>query len=139
MERRGQIGDSRQVFSLEYDDESAKLYAATNLGLFESSDEGLTWRRLLGVVDGDWSAGRINANTVIGFQLPQRGRGELSIFNLVGQKIRTLVNARMGAGGHSVSWGGRDDDGRRVGSGVYNIYRLTTGELVQSKKLVLLK
>lgn len=80
-----------------------------------------------------------NPTTTISWQLPVASQVELTIYNLLGQKIRTLVDGRQPAGFHQVEWDGRDDAGRQVASGVY-FYRLTTVDgFRQSRKMLLLK
>ena len=74
-----------------------------------------------------------NPNTEIEFTLPTAGQVKLEIFNIMGQRITTLVNRRLEAGHHTVSF-----DGGKVASGVY-LYRLQAGEFVESKKMMLLK
>ncbi|MHB9027978.1 MAG: FlgD immunoglobulin-like domain containing protein [Candidatus Latescibacterota bacterium] len=56
----------------------------------------------------------------------------------LGGKVRTLFSGPMSAGGHTVTWDGRDDSGKPVASGVY-ISRLVAGERIASGKMVLLK
>ncbi|MCF7918378.1 MAG: right-handed parallel beta-helix repeat-containing protein [Candidatus Cloacimonetes bacterium] len=63
---------------------------------------------------------------------------ELSIYNLKGQKIKTLENGILPAGRHSVVWKGNDDSGHRVGSGMYFI-KLKVGDEVFTNKVVLIK
>lgn len=74
-----------------------------------------------------------NPVTNISFSLPAAAGVSLEIFNMVGQKVATLVDRHYEAGHYTVTW-----DGSRSASGVY-LYRLTTGELVETKKMVLLK
>jgi len=57
---------------------------------------------------------------------------------MLGQKIRTLVHRQQPAGQYQVQWDGRDDEGRRVGSGVY-FYKMVAGDFVQMKKMLLVK
>jgi PKD repeat protein len=76
--------------------------------------------------------------STIQFSLPAASRVSLSVFNTRGQRIRTLVQNRMPGGQHRITWDGRDDDNRNVGSGVYLI-RLETGKTVTSTKCVLLR
>ena len=64
-----------------------------------------------------------NPSTRIGFSLPQAGTVTLSVFNLLGQQIATLVNGPMTAGIHETVWDGRDAAGRVLASGVY-FYRI---------------
>ncbi|MFQ5640548.1 MAG: T9SS type A sorting domain-containing protein, partial [bacterium] len=79
-----------------------------------------------------------NPETVIQYQTPRGGQVELAIFNLLGQKVRLLVNEEQPAGSYSVSWRGVDDLGNRVPSGVY-VYRLTGGGVMRVKKMILLR
>jgi predicted nucleotidyltransferase len=58
-------------------------------------------------------------STVIGFDLPRAGRADLSVFDLVGRHLRTLVRGELPAGSHQVWWDGRDAAGRRLGAGSY--------------------
>ena len=77
-----------------------------------------------------------NPVTNINFTLPQAGNARLVIYNVTGQAVRTLVNGNLSAGVHSVSWNARDDAGRALGSGIY-IYRLTSNQGVQVRRMVL--
>jgi M6 family metalloprotease-like protein len=79
-----------------------------------------------------------NPETVIGYSVPKRSAVELAVFNLLGQKVRTLVNRTQPAGDYTKSWDGTDDLGREVASGVY-LYRLTTDNVAGSRKMMLLK
>lgn len=65
-------------------------------------------------------------------------RVRLEIYNLLGQKIRTLVDTPQGAGEFEATWNGTNDQGLEVASGVY-VYRLQTGDFLQSRKLILLR
>ncbi len=62
----------------------------------------------------------------------------IEIYNLKGQKIRTLINEILPAGSHSVIWNGKDDNGKPVASGVY-LYKMRTGNYTSSKKMILMK
>ena len=79
-----------------------------------------------------------NPSTTIRFSLPVAGRVKVSVFNILGQQIRTLVDAPMEAGFRSVLWDGRNDRGLPVASGVY-IVRFQTEKFVKSRKMLLLK
>ena len=74
------------------------------------------------------------STTTIRYQLPQTTQVVLKIYNIFGQEVRTLINARQPAGANAVVWDGRDESGKEVSSGIY-IYRLQTGESIQSRKL----
>jgi len=80
-----------------------------------------------------------NPTTQITYRLQHNEHVRLTVYNLLGQEIRTLVDKQQNAGTLSVDWDGRDDAGLAVASGVY-IYRLQTESgFTQSKKMVLLK
>lgn len=79
-----------------------------------------------------------NPTTLIKYQLPVAGHVRMMIYNSLGQKVRTLVDGRMNAGYHHVTWDGRNDHGSPVGSGVY-IYRFDAGAYHQVRKMLLIK
>ena len=79
-----------------------------------------------------------NSGTSIRFALPHDEHVELSLYDLAGQKVGTLVDGRRGPGTYVVRWGGRDDSGRELSSGVY-LYRLRAGGRVETRKLLLLR
>ncbi|MFQ5676768.1 MAG: T9SS type A sorting domain-containing protein, partial [bacterium] len=80
-----------------------------------------------------------NPSTTIVYQLNTPATVKLTVYNVIGQKIRTLVkDQRQKAGDYSVQWDGRDDTGRMVASGLY-MYRLESDKQVQTKKMLLLK
>jgi hypothetical protein len=79
-----------------------------------------------------------NPETEISFSLPERNQVSLVIYNILGKKVKTLVNGEMEAGTHTVSWNGKDEAGNQVASGIY-FYKLSAGELTATKKMVLTK
>lgn len=79
-----------------------------------------------------------NPQTTIRFSLPTAGRAQLSVYDMSGRLVRTLVNEHLAAGEHAVPWLGRNDRGREVASGVY-LYRLEAGGVAQSKAMVLVR
>lgn len=76
--------------------------------------------------------------TSIQFALPQAGPVTLTIFDITGRAVRTLVRDERPAGLHAVDWDARDDEGRRVAAGVY-LYQLVAGPTRLSQKLVVLR
>ena len=79
-----------------------------------------------------------NSATVIRFSLPQTVDISLSLYNLTGQQVATLVSGKREAGTYTLRWDGRDDQGRNLASGVY-LYRLRAGAQMQTRKLLLLR
>jgi hypothetical protein len=79
-----------------------------------------------------------NPTTEISFALPNAADVELSVYNLLGQKVTTLVNGAMPAGNHSVTWDGTSESGGSVASGIY-FYRISAGSFNETKKMMMLK
>lgn len=79
-----------------------------------------------------------NPATTIRFGLPENGLVRLSVYNILGQKVKELVNGRKVAGYHEILWDGRNENGMAVSSGVY-IYRLETATGVKARKMLLVK
>jgi hypothetical protein len=79
-----------------------------------------------------------NLETVIEYFLPQDSRVQIAIYNLLGQRVKVLVNEREPAGNKKVSWDGRNGRGEAVSSGIY-FYRIEADEFTQTKRMVLLK
>jgi hypothetical protein len=74
-----------------------------------------------------------NSSTTIAFELPTLGEVNLTVFDLLGRHVATLVNEELAAGLHRVQF-----DGSKLTSGIY-VYHLQTGEHVQTRKLMLVK
>ncbi|MEC9448438.1 MAG: LamG-like jellyroll fold domain-containing protein [Candidatus Neomarinimicrobiota bacterium] len=79
-----------------------------------------------------------NPNTTIRFDLPKEIDVSIIIFNLLGQKVKTIDKSQMNAGFHSITWNGTNDHGAQVSAGMY-LYQLRTSDFVKTKKMVLLK
>jgi 5'-nucleotidase len=79
-----------------------------------------------------------NPQTEIAYYLPEASYVKLTIYNIRGQKVKVLVDEYQNAGARKVTWDGRDKNGEGVASGIY-LYRLQAGEVVQTKKMSLLK
>jgi flagellar hook assembly protein FlgD len=70
--------------------------------------------------------------------LPEDGEVRLTIYNVLGQRVKVLVDEYQSAGTQTVVWNGRNENGGKVSSGIY-FYKLQAGELVQTKKMSLMK
>jgi len=79
-----------------------------------------------------------NPTTTIAFEMARSGHVTIEVYNIRGQKVRTLVSGEYGVGSHKVVWNGDDFTGRAVGSGMY-FYRMTTAGYSKVNKMVLLK
>ena len=79
-----------------------------------------------------------NPSTEIRFALKETGPALLSIYNVIGQKVKTLADREFPAGEYSLSWDGRDGKGAALPSGVY-FYQLSAKNFLQTRKMVLIK
>jgi flagellar hook assembly protein FlgD len=79
-----------------------------------------------------------NPTTTIEYSIPTTGNVSLAIYNVAGQKIRTLVNASQSANFYKVVWDGKNDNGMTVGTGTY-FYKLVSGNYSKIVKMTLMK
>jgi len=79
-----------------------------------------------------------NPTTTINFDMPVAGHANLSIYNVKGQLVKTLVNDNQPVGRRTFTWNGTDKDNRPVSSGLY-FYRLTANGSTETKKMMLIK
>ena len=79
-----------------------------------------------------------NPVTNIRFAIPEEGFVNLSIYDMAGRKIRTLVNEKMMPGKSNIKWFGINDQGQQVAAGVY-LYSMKVGNFISMNKMVLLK
>jgi hypothetical protein len=79
-----------------------------------------------------------NAVTQISFELPQAALVTIAVYNVMGQRVKTLIDAQLSAGVHAVEWSGTDQNNHAVASGIY-FYRLTSESFQAERKMVLLK
>jgi hypothetical protein len=79
-----------------------------------------------------------NPETKIQFQLPTTTHVRIEIYNIHGQKIRTLLDGQRTAGFHTLLWDGRIQNGESAASGMY-FYHLVAGNFQQTRKMALLR
>jgi hypothetical protein len=79
-----------------------------------------------------------NPTTNIQFDLTQAGKTEVNIYNIKGQKVKTLLYQELDVGVHNFVWSGKDDNGKRVASGVY-FYKVTVNKQERIRKMILIK
>ena len=79
-----------------------------------------------------------NPSTNVQYTVAKSEMVTLSVYNLLGEHVRILVNQNQNAGTYLITWDGRDEQSQKVDSGVY-VYKLETEPFVQSKKMLLLK
>jgi flagellar hook assembly protein FlgD len=79
-----------------------------------------------------------NPSTTLSFDLPKISNVNITIYNMLGQKVKTFSMQNASAGYHSVRWNGTNDLGERVSTGIY-LYQLHTREFVKTRKMVFMK
>jgi len=79
-----------------------------------------------------------NPSTTIRYELPEDGLVNITIYDITGRHISTLVSSHQNAGYKSIQWNATNNHGARVSAGIY-LYKIQTGEFRQTKKMVLLK
>jgi hypothetical protein len=79
-----------------------------------------------------------NPTTVIEYALPKPSQVKIQIYNILGQRVRNLIDQRQEPGYQTIHWDGKDDSGNEVSSGIY-FYRIVAGNFVKCQKMTLLK
>ena len=79
-----------------------------------------------------------NPSTTIHFQIPVEEHVKISIYNILGQPVRTLMNKSLQKGDHQIVWDGKNEPGITVESGIY-FCQVEAGNFCQSQKMVLVK
>ncbi len=79
-----------------------------------------------------------NPSTVISYRLSGSSNVKLLVYNMLGQKIKTLVNSYQSAGEHTITWNATDNSNNHVSSGVY-FYKMETNETSIQKKMILIR
>lgn len=79
-----------------------------------------------------------NPETTIKYSIKEDTRIFIEIYNIKGQKVKTLINEFREAGYHSVIWNGKDNNGKPVASGLY-FYRMKTANYDAMRKMIMLK
>ena len=79
-----------------------------------------------------------NPATTIQFEISERGKTRVDIFNLKGQLVNTLINKHLDVGRHRIKWDGQTAGGSQAGSGLY-FYRVAINDKQQTKQMIMLK
>jgi hypothetical protein len=79
-----------------------------------------------------------NPETNIQFMVPKASNVSIEIFNILGQRVKSLVSESKEAGVYSVRWDGANEDGQNVPSGVY-FYKMVAGDFAQTNKMIMLR
>lgn len=123
--------------------EKRRDFVLISKGYYINRDTGFTSSGGLVELPSDFSVSQnypnpFNPLTEIKFSLPENSPVKLVIFNVLGQKVKTLLDRDMPAGNHSVIWDGKNQEGKDVGSGIY-FYRIEAGQYKVSRKMLVIK
>ncbi len=112
-----------------------ELYKPTSLDLEQESDRAEV---PLSFSLSQNSPNPFNSETAIEYSMPEVSQVRIDIYNILGQKVKTLVDQKQSAGHTRVVWDGKNQNGDALSSGTY-FYRIQTERFVQIKKMLLLK
>ena len=118
---------------------SYRLKQIDNDGKFKYYDEitvTLSFKQTTELMQN--SPNPFNPSTSIKYYIPQKEDVTITIYDMLGREVNTLINKQTAAGYHIVFWNGKDLYGNNAASGVY-LYRLKAGNFIQTKKMALLK
>jgi hypothetical protein len=79
-----------------------------------------------------------NPVTTLHYNLPVNGLVNITVYDMLGREVKTLINQIQDAGYKSIIWDATNDYGKPVSAGIY-LYQIRTGEYISTKKMVLLK
>ena len=79
-----------------------------------------------------------NPLTILRYDLPENSLVDITIYDIYGREVKTLINQTQDAGYKSVTWDATNDYGKPVSAGIY-LYQIQAGDYISSKKMVLLK
>jgi len=124
----------------------AEIYPGYVLSLIAANVGGIQYGKFLNIENNNYSPSLFllhqnfpnpfNPETTIRFELPQNSHVRLEIYNLLGQRVTTLLDSPKPAGHYTLKWDGKDQNGNDVASGIY-FYKLVAGDFNQIKKMVL--
>ena len=127
----------RGVLTFSFGSHKIEVRDANDFGTVTGMDENFHARPLAYKLEQNFP-NPFNPETRLYFEIPETQSVKIVIYNILGQKVRTLLHEQFSAGHHVVNWDGRDDRGRVVPSGVY-IYRMKAGDFIAAKKMMMMK
>lgn len=131
------IGKIRGVFTFSFGTHKIELRNSFDFGYVTGVNDNVKMQPLSYRLEQNFP-NPFNPETRIYFEIPQSHQVKVLIYNILGQKVRSLVNDNFNAGHHIINWDGRDDYGNIVPTGVY-LYRIKAGEFIACKKMLMMK
>ena len=115
-------------------DDSMIVYADFLVGVEDDPDGTLPYRF---AVSQNYP-NPFNPVTAIEYSVPRRSHVTIDVYNVLGQRVQTLVDREEPAGSYATTWDGTSSTGNQVATGVY-LYRFQAGDHIETKKMLLLK
>lgn len=106
-----------------------------NLDFIDKNRAGISLEEINFQLNGNYP-NPFQTETVIQYQVGEKGAVQIEVYNLLGQRVRMLANKEHAVGKYSVQWDGRNDSGVRVASGVY-LYKMSAESFYDSGKMLL--
>ena len=78
------------------------------------------------------------SDTLISFSVSEPGNVTLKIYNIKGEKVKTLIDDNLSATNHTIIWNGKDESNKTVSSGIY-FYKMKSGTYTSTRKIILMK
>jgi Peptidase family C25/Propeptide_C25/FlgD Ig-like domain len=130
-------GEYNYYVTAEYDQENESDPSNIEIVIWDGTGSG---NPLVPIADALYqnAPNPFNPDTTINFDLKEEWHISLEIYNMKGQKVRTLINDQLSSGQHSIVWNGKDDNNKPVSSGIY-FYKITTGDFQSTRKMLLMK
>ncbi len=113
------------------------VFTALDFTVNPTSNEGATATLSNSMLKGNYP-NPFNPTTKIAYTSAFTGNVNISVYNIKGQLVKTLVNEHQVAGNHDVVWNGDDNNGKQTTSGVY-FYKITNGNRTETKKMLMVK
>ena len=119
------------------------IFAGTGGGVFRSVESTTAVEEISSSIPASFALEQnypnpFNPTTIIRYQLSESSDVELTIYNQLGQRVKTLVTETQPVGMYQTEWNGQNEMGRRVSSGIY-FYRLNAGSFSETRKMSLLR
>jgi hypothetical protein len=146
------LGDASEIDSLVFEWPSGNIDVMTDVDVnqfitvTESNSSGKPGSQNVNVNSGSEKTFSLSQNypnpfnptTTINYRVPESSPVKIEIYDFLGKLVKTLVNTIEGPGEHSITWNGRNEKNESVASGLY-LYKITSGNFIQTKKMFLLK
>lgn len=126
------VGDHQQLLV------GGQEFYVDNLCVMQSTASAVPLAGASGVVLAPNSPNPFNPSTSVRFRLESAGRARLTVYDLAGRRVRTILDEPRTAGDHDVMWDGRDEGGRVASAGLY-LLRLESGGATASRKITMVK